>query len=100
MSSQENSKLKKLTYGTAKDYYQQKDYVRAVEAFQQVIALEENATRKRYTIYAERYIKRANDQLDRAIEKELSEAEVKWRHNLRNAVSATEFSGFRKVRSH
>lgn len=75
LSAQEKAKRAQRTYGVAKDYYRQKDYVRAVEAFQQVIVLEENARRKRYSVHAARYIRRANSQLKSIMKKELSKAD-------------------------
>ena len=47
----------KLTYNIAKEYYRNRDYERAIEAFNQVISLEEMVTKKRYTPYAQKYIR-------------------------------------------
>lgn len=76
LSAQERIKRTQLTYRIAKDYYKQKDYFRAIEAFEQVIALENDATRKRYSIHAQRYIDRAQRQLEKEIEKELQDEEA------------------------
>lgn len=55
MSQQERLERAKLTYNTAKLYYRQKDYRRAIEAFQQVVLLEQDS-KLHYSPYAKKYL--------------------------------------------